>query len=242
MALPPSHRAREWRFPFVFVAVTTLVTVAAVAAFFLLTTNGNLYVDQTMIVVRDSQATGSPPDHPVAVPSPEKASERTSSSRHVIAPKSTPSSTPRNTSKKATSMEVAREEEVAPAENDGGLQMDWRVCGGKVAADYIPCLDNYRAIKRLKSRRHMEHRERHCPNPSLRCLVRLPKGYRVPVPWPRSRDMIWYDNVPHPKLVDYKKDQNWVKLSGQFLVFPGGGTQFKDGVAHYVQFLEKVCH
>jgi len=60
------------------------------------------------------------------------------------------------------------------------------------------------------------------------------------VPWPRSRDMIWYNNVPHPKLVEYKKDQNWVTRSGDYLVFPGGGTQFKDGVGRYIQFIEQI--
>ncbi|XP_052186479.1 probable methyltransferase PMT23 [Diospyros lotus] len=120
------------------------------------------------------------------------------------------------------------------------LQVSWRLCQGGVAVDYIPCLDNSRAIKDLKSRRHMEHRERHCPEPSPRCLIPLPQGYKVPVPWPKSRDMIWYDNVPHPKLVEYKKDQNWVRRSGDYLIFPGGGTQFKDGVTHYIEFIKKT--
>ncbi|CAK9135823.1 unnamed protein product [Ilex paraguariensis] len=116
---------------------------------------------------------------------------------------------------------------------------DWKVCEGYVAVDYIPCLDNFKAIKELKARKHMEHRERHCPKPSLRCLVPLPTGYRIPVLWPKSRDMIWYDNVPHPKLVEYKKAQNWVRKSGNYLIFPGGGTQFKHGVTHYIEFIEK---
>ncbi|MQL74907.1 hypothetical protein Taro_007284 [Colocasia esculenta] len=119
----------------------------------------------------------------------------------------------------------------------------WELCRGPGAigtGDYIPCLDNMKAIKALPSRRHMEHRERHCPKPSPRCLVRLPGGYKVPVTWPSSRDMIWFDNVPHPKLVEYKKDQNWVQRSGDFLVFPGGGTQFKEGVTSYIQFIEEV--
>lgn len=60
------------------------------------------------------------------------------------------------------------------------------------------------------------------------------------MPWPTSRDMIWYDNVPHTKLVEYKKDQNWVQKSGDYLVFPGGGTQFKEGVANYIMFIEKM--
>jgi hypothetical protein len=40
--------------------------------------------------------------------------------------------------------------------------------------------------------------------------------------------------------VEYKKDQNWVTRSGDYLVFPGGGTQFKDGVGRYIQFIEQV--
>ncbi|TVU19795.1 hypothetical protein EJB05_35966, partial [Eragrostis curvula] len=52
--------------------------------------------------------------------------------------------------------------------------------------------------------------------------------------------MIWYNNVPHPKLVEYKKDQKWVTRSDDYLIFPGGGTQFKDGVGRYVQFVEQI--
>ncbi|KAG8085901.1 hypothetical protein GUJ93_ZPchr0010g7297 [Zizania palustris] len=133
-------------------------------------------------------------------------------------------------------------------DGDGGgdeaaAEVRWETCRvgrGVSAADYIPCLDNVKAIKKLRSRRQMEHRERHCPAPPPRCLVRLPRGYRPPVPWPRSRDMIWYNNVPHPKLVEYKKDQNWVTKSDDYLVFPGGGTQFKAGVTRYIQFIEQV--
>ncbi|CAK7325912.1 unnamed protein product [Dovyalis caffra] len=124
--------------------------------------------------------------------------------------------------------------------DDVDLKIKWKACKGAVAVDYIPCLDNFQAIKELKSRRHMEHRERHCPQRSPRCLVPLPNGYKVPVLWPKSRDMIWYDNVPHPKLVEYKKDQHWVIKKGDFLVFPGGGTQFKDGVTNYINFIEKT--
>ncbi|KAG2332369.1 hypothetical protein Bca52824_003549 [Brassica carinata] len=118
--------------------------------------------------------------------------------------------------------------------------MKWDLCKGAESVDYIPCLDNRDAIKQLKSRRHMEHRERHCPEPTPKCLVPLPDNYKPPVPWPKSRDMVWYNNVPHPKLVEYKKEQNWVKKDGEFLVFPGGGTQFKFGVTHYVEFIEKA--
>lgn len=120
------------------------------------------------------------------------------------------------------------------------MDVHWRKCDGVYAVDFIPCLDNFKAIKALKSRKRMEHRERHCPQSNPRCLVPLPPRYRVSVQWPKSRDMVWFDNVPHSKLVEYKKDQNWVKKSGDYLVFPGGGTQFKDGVMHYVAFIEKA--
>nr|CAB3461203.1 unnamed protein product [Digitaria exilis] len=90
---------------------------------------------------------------------------------------------------------------VAAAAGTGGdveeppLRVRWETCSrlgrGVSSTDYIPCLDNVRAIKALRSRRHMEHRERHCPvAPRPRCLVPLPFGYRTPVPWPRSRDMV----------------------------------------------------
>lgn len=66
----------------------------------------------------------------------------------------------------------------------------WDLCKGAESVDYIPCLDNRDAIKQLKSRRHMEHRERHCPEPTPKCLVPLPDNYKPPVPWPKSRDMV----------------------------------------------------
>lgn len=76
------------------------------------------------------------------------------------------------------------------AADDAAAGFGWRPCGFSGAVDYIPCLDNWKAIKALRSRRHMEHRERHCPKQPLRCLVPLPVGYRTPVPWPKSRDMV----------------------------------------------------
>ncbi|XP_051121258.1 probable methyltransferase PMT23 [Andrographis paniculata] len=127
-----------------------------------------------------------------------------------------------------------------PTANQTAADVKWKLCTGPVAVDYIPCLDNWSAIKRLKSRKRMEHRERHCPLPSLRCLVPLPNGYKIPVTWPQSKDMIWYNNVPHPKLIEYKKDQRWVARRGEYFYFPGGGTQFRDGVKHYIESIEKT--
>ncbi|CAI0555302.1 unnamed protein product, partial [Linum tenue] len=50
---------------------------------------------------------------------------------------------------------------------------------------------------------------------------------------------IWYSNVPHTELVEYKGHQNWVKVAGRYLVFPGGGTQFKHGALHYIDFINE---
>ncbi|XP_057490455.1 probable methyltransferase PMT24 [Actinidia eriantha] len=115
----------------------------------------------------------------------------------------------------------------------------WKVCNVTAGPDYIPCLDNEEAIRKLPSRSHYEHRERHCPDEAPTCLVALPEGYRQPIKWPKSREQIWYYNVPHPKLAEVKGHQNWVKVTGEHLTFPGGGTQFKNGALHYIDSIQK---
>jgi hypothetical protein len=59
-------------------------------------------------------------------------------------------------------------------------------------SDYIPCLDNVEAIGKLESVEKGERFERHCPVEEKRfnCLVPPPKGYRSPIPWPKSRDEV----------------------------------------------------
>ncbi|KAF8404038.1 hypothetical protein HHK36_008914 [Tetracentron sinense] len=116
---------------------------------------------------------------------------------------------------------------------------NWKLCNVTAGPDYIPCLDNLQAIKKLRSTKHYEHRERHCPEEAPTCLVPLPKGYRRPIEWPTSREKIWYYNVPHTKLVEFKGHQNWVKVTGEYLTFPGGGTQFQHGALHYIDFISK---
>ncbi|CAM8876316.1 unnamed protein product [Rhodiola kirilowii] len=115
----------------------------------------------------------------------------------------------------------------------------WKLCNTTAGPDFIPCLDNLKAIRNLKSTKHYEHRERHCPAEGPTCLVPLPEGYQRPVEWPKSRAKIWYSNVPHTKLAEVKGHQNWVKVSGEYLTFPGGGTQFKHGATHYIEFIEQ---
>uniref|UniRef100_A0A0E0F354 Methyltransferase n=1 Tax=Oryza meridionalis TaxID=40149 RepID=A0A0E0F354_9ORYZ len=130
----------------------------------------------------------------------------------------------------------------AAEEDDGGgggaASLGWKLCNTSAGADYIPCLDNEAAIKKLKTTAHYEHRERHCPASPPTCLVPSPEGYRDPIRWPRSRDKIWYHNVPHSELAAYKGHQNWVKVSGEHLTFPGGGTQFKHGALHYIELIQ----
>ncbi|CAK8539938.1 unnamed protein product [Lathyrus sativus] len=116
----------------------------------------------------------------------------------------------------------------------------WSLCNVTAGADYIPCLDNEKAIKMLRSTKHFEHRERHCPEDAPTCLVPLPEGYKTPIRWPNSRDKIWYHNVPHVMLAEVKGHQNWVKMTGEYLTFPGGGTQFIHGALHYIDFLQQA--
>ncbi|KAI3496493.1 hypothetical protein L1887_38857 [Cichorium endivia] len=116
----------------------------------------------------------------------------------------------------------------------------WKLCNVTAGPDYIPCLDNLQAIKGLRTTKHYEHRERHCPDYPPTCLVPLPEGYLRPIEWPTSREKIWYHNVPHTKLAELKGHQNWVKVTGEFLTFPGGGTQFKHGALHYIDFIQEI--
>ncbi|KAL9264876.1 putative methyltransferase PMT19 [Drosera capensis] len=106
--------------------------------------------------------------------------------------------------------------------------------------NYCPCQDPSR--ERLFTLDRFFHRERHCPvhNERLTCLVPAPKGYRAPFGWPKSKGMAWFSNVPFKRLIDAKKSQNWVRLEGERLVFPGGGTSFVRGVKVYVEDIRRV--
>ncbi|MQL81149.1 hypothetical protein Taro_013588 [Colocasia esculenta] len=140
-------------------------------------------------------------------------------------------------------MESKNEKEAQKSPSNGQLaKLQWKLCSVSAGPDYIPCLDNQEAIKKLPSTKHYEHRERHCPEEGPTCLVPLPEGYRQPIKWPKSRDKIWYFNVPHTKLAAVKGHQNWVKVSGEYLTFPGGGTQFKHGALHYIDFIQETLH
>ncbi|XP_027335430.1 probable methyltransferase PMT11 [Abrus precatorius] len=109
-------------------------------------------------------------------------------------------------------------------------------------SEYIPCLDNEDAIRKLPSTEKGERFERHCPEQGrgLNCLVPAPNGYRTPIPWPRSRDEVWYNNVPHTRLVEDKGGQNWISRDKDKFKFPGGGTQFIHGANEYLDHIAKM--
>ncbi|ONK73121.1 uncharacterized protein A4U43_C04F27470 [Asparagus officinalis] len=141
---------------------------------------------------------------------------------------------------KTQASESKNEKEVQQSSSKGQIaEYSWKLCKAEAGADYIPCLDNVEAVRKLRSTKHYEHRERHCPEEGPTCLVPLPEGYQRPIKWPNSRNKVWYHNVPHTKLVEYKGHQNWVKVSGEYLTFPGGGTQFKHGALHYIDKIQE---
>ncbi|OVA07851.1 putative S-adenosyl-L-methionine-dependent methyltransferase [Macleaya cordata] len=140
---------------------------------------------------------------------------------------------------RAESKNEKEKQQSSMTKDEGASGYSWKVCNVTAGPDYIPCLDNLQALKQLKSTKHYEHRERHCPEEGPTCLVPLPEGYKRPIEWPKSREKIWYYNVPHTKLAEVKGHQNWVKVTGEYLTFPGGGTQFKYGASHYIDFIQQ---
>ncbi|GLT84902.1 hypothetical protein SLE2022_031120 [Rubroshorea leprosula] len=147
-------------------------------------------------------------------------------------------STTQNGAWSSQAAESEKENSQQSSVSKGQKEYNWKVCKTTAGPDYIPCLDNWQAVRKLRSTAHYEHRERHCPDEAPTCLVPLPEGYRQSIKWPKSRDKIWYNNVPHTRLAVVKGHQNWVKVSGEYLTFPGGGTQFKNGALHYIDFIQ----
>ncbi|PWA70900.1 S-adenosyl-L-methionine-dependent methyltransferase [Artemisia annua] len=130
------------------------------------------------------------------------------------------------------------------AEGGGGVRVKvgrFVKCAASMR-EYIPCLDNVGVIKRLGAGKNGEKFERHCPekDKGLDCLVPTPKGYKAPIPWPRSRDEVWYNNVPHAQLAEYKGGQNWIVVYKDKFRFPGGGTQFIHGADQYLDQISKM--
>lgn len=90
--------------------------------------------------------------------------------------------------KQSANEKERREDQSRDAESLYGYT--WRLCNESAGADFIPCLDNTKALKKLRSTRHYEHRERHCPEEGPTCLVPIPRGYKRSITWPKSRDKV----------------------------------------------------
>ncbi|KAG4173181.1 hypothetical protein ERO13_A11G042800v2 [Gossypium hirsutum] len=191
---------------------------------------------QSLLKTKTNQETTEKDTHIEAQQQHESTSEETLGS--TIPKESTESKNAWKSQKAQSENEKERRRDESSGK-EGLYGYTWHLCNVTAGPDYIPCLDNEKALKKLRSTRHFEHRERHCPEEGPTCLVPLPKGYKRPISWPKSRDKIWYNNVPHTKLAEFKGHQNWVKVSGDFLTFPGGGTQFIHGALHYIDFLQQ---
>lgn len=107
-------------------------------------------------------------------------------------------------------------------------------------SEYTPCEDTERSLK--YDRAKLIYRERHCPSKQedLRCLIPAPPGYKNPFPWPKSRELAWYANVPHKELTVEKAIQNWIQYEGEKFRFPGGGTMFPKGAASYIDDINEL--
>ncbi|KAJ7970001.1 S-adenosyl-L-methionine-dependent methyltransferases superfamily protein [Quillaja saponaria] len=110
-------------------------------------------------------------------------------------------------------------------------------------SEYTPCQDAKRSLRFTRDR--LIYRERHCPvekSEKLKCRVPAPNGYKNPFPWPQSRDLVWYANVPHKELTVEKAVQNWIRYEGDRFRFPGGGTMFPNGADAYIDDIGKLIN
>ncbi|XP_020590187.1 probable methyltransferase PMT11 isoform X1 [Phalaenopsis equestris] len=143
------------------------------------------------------------------------------------------------------SLGMGNETEEASGEQEGAGRVvrvaKFRSCS-TIKSEYIPCLDNWEEIKKLNSTERGEKFERHCPEvgKGLNCLVPAPKNYKTRIPWPKSRDEIWFNNVPHTRLVEDKGGQNWIIRDKDKFKFPGGGTQFIHGANQYLNQISEM--
>ena len=90
----------------------------------------------------------------------------------------------------ATQAAESNKETTGSLESDTKTGYSWKICNVTAGPDYIPCLDNLQAIRSLRSTKHYEHRERHCPEDPPTCLVSLPEGYQRSIEWPTSREKV----------------------------------------------------
>ncbi|CAM8933607.1 unnamed protein product [Rhodiola kirilowii] len=109
-------------------------------------------------------------------------------------------------------------------------------------SEHTPCEDANRSLP--FPREKLIYRERHCPpQPErLQCRIPAPHNYKTPFAWPKSRDVVWYANVPHKELTVEKAVQNWIRYEGDTFRFPGGGTMFPHGADAYIDDIGKLIN
>ncbi|XP_066348957.1 probable methyltransferase PMT15 [Miscanthus floridulus] len=152
----------------------------------------------------------------------------------------TPALTAASSSPPAGPLDFAAHHTAEGMEAEAALrQRSYEACPAKYS-EYTPCEDVERSLRFPRDR--LVYRERHCPadGERLRCLVPAPKGYRNPFPWPASRDVAWFANVPHKELSVEKAVQNWIRVDGDRFRFPGGGTMFPRGAGAYIDDIGKL--
>ncbi|KDO40590.1 hypothetical protein CISIN_1g040727mg [Citrus sinensis] len=82
-------------------------------------------------------------------------------------------------------------------------------------------------------RLHYEHRERYCPEEACTCIAPLPEGYKRLIKWPKA-------GIGFVLMLCGIDLRNGVKVTGEYLIFPGGRTQFENGALHYIDFILKL--
>lgn len=116
---------------------------------------------------------------------------------------------------------------------DSKAQYEWKLCGGKIKHNFVPCVDMEQAAVR--------HHERSCPRHPLTCLVPLPQGYVTPiVPWPESQFKIFYRNIAHTKLSVYVKKKSWLNFTEEYLMISQEESEIKGSIDHYLSSIEEM--
>ncbi|XP_051123832.1 probable methyltransferase PMT10 [Andrographis paniculata] len=117
----------------------------------------------------------------------------------------------------------------------------FRVCEDSLS-NYIPCLGNAESSSRLNSSTKVEQYKRHCHENGrgLDCLVPWPKGYKLHIPWPKSRDQVLFDNLAFVHSDFDKDDQNWISRKDDKIILKRGVNQFILDVDRYLDQISKM--
>ncbi|XXG75289.1 hypothetical protein AAC387_Pa07g3828 [Persea americana] len=102
--------------------------------------------------------------------------------------------------------------------------------------NYIPCWQNVEGTEKIGSSE--KGFGWHCKRSD--CLIPVPKDYKTPIPWPQSRDEVWYSNIPDPRLIEDKGGQIRISVRNDRFKFTGGGTQFIHGANQYLDKISQM--